>query len=129
MTRKQAREEAFILIFEKNFSDSTVEEILEIAAEVRDLEPDEYIKEVFQGVFSNLEFIDNIISETAVGWKIGRISKTALSLLRLAIYEIKFIDSIPESVSINEAVELCKKYATKEDSSFINGILSTVVKG
>ena len=129
MTRKQAREEAFILIFEKNFSDSTVEEILEIAAEVRDLEPDEYIKEVFSGVFSNLEFIDNIISETAVGWKIGRISKTALSLLRLAIYEIKFMDSIPESVSINEAVELCKKYATKEDSSFINGILSTVVKG
>ena len=129
MTRKQAREEAFILIFEKNFSDSTVEEILEIAAEVRDLEPDKYIKEVFGGVFSNLEFIDNIISETAVGWKIGRISKTALSLLRLAIYEIKFMDSIPESVSINEAVELCKKYATKEDSSFINGILSTVVKG
>ena len=129
MTRKQAREEAFILIFEKNFSDSTVEEILEVAAEVRDLEPDDYIKEVFGGVFTNLEFIDNIISETAVGWKINRISKTALSLLRLAIYEIKFLDSIPDSVSINEAVELCKKYATKEDSSFINGILSTVVKG
>jgi N utilization substance protein B len=129
MTRKQAREEAFILIFEKNFSDSTVEEILEVAAEVRDLEPDDYIKEVFGGVFENLEFIDNIISETAVGWKIGRISKTALSLLRLAIYEIKFMESIPNSVSINEAVELCKKYATKEDSSFINGILSTVVKG
>ena len=128
MTRKQAREEAFILIFEKNFNDATVEEILEIAAEVRDLEPDEYIKEVFSGVFNNLDTIDNIISETAVGWKIGRISKTALSLLRLAIYEIKFMDSIPDSVSINEAVELCKKYATKEDSSFINGILSTVVK-
>ena len=129
MTRKQAREEAFILIFEKNFSDSTVEEILEVAAEVRDLEPDDYIKEVFGGVFDNIEFIDNIISETAVGWKINRISKTALSLLRLAIYEIKFMESIPDSVSINEAVELCKKYATKEDSSFINGILSTVVKG
>lgn len=129
MTRKQAREEAFILIFEKNFNDGSVEEILEIAAEVRDLEPDEYIKEVFSGVFSNLEFIDDIISKTAVGWKIGRISKTALSLLRLAIYEIKFMESIPESVSINEAVELCKKYATKEDSAFINGILSTVVKG
>ena len=128
MTRKQAREEAFILIFEKAFNDSTVEEILEIAAEVRELEPDDYIKDVFCGVFANLDIIDSIISKTAVGWKIERISKTALSILRLAIYEIKFVDSIPESVSINEAVEITKKYATKEDASFVNGILSTVVK-
>lgn len=128
MTRKQAREEAFILIFEKAFNDSTVEEILDLAAEVRELEPDDYIKDVFCGVFANLEEIDGIISSTAVGWKIERISKTALSILRLAIYEIKFVDSIPESVSINEAVEITKKYATKEDASFVNGILSTVVK-
>ena len=128
MTRKQAREEAFILIFEKAFNDSTVEEILDLAAEVRELEPDDYIKDVFCGVFANLEEIDGIISSTAVGWKIERISKTALSILRLAIYEIKFVDTIPESVSINEAVEITKKYATKEDASFVNGILSTVVK-
>lgn len=128
MTRKQAREEAFILIFEKNFSDSSVEEILELAVEVRDLEPDDYIKNVFFGVFANLEEIDALISEKSVGWKIARISKTALSVLRLAIFEIKYIDEIPVSVSINEAVELCKKYATKEDASFVNGILSTIAK-
>ena len=129
MTRKQAREEAFILIFEKQFNDSSVEELLELAAEVRELTPDDYIKDVFCGVFDNIAEIDGIISDTAVGWRIERISKTALSVLRLAIYEIKYVDSIPESVSINEAVELCKKYATKEDASFVNGILSTVVKG
>lgn len=128
MTRKMAREEAFILIFEKAFNDSSLEEILEIAAEVRDLEPDEYIKKVFCGVFDNIEEIDSLISENAVGWKIERISKTALSVLRLAIFEIKFYDDIPASVSVNEAVELCKKYATKEDASFVNGILSTVIK-
>ena len=128
MTRKQAREEAFILIFEKNFSDSSVEEILELAVEVRDLQPDDYIKNVFFGVFSKLEEIDAIISEKSVGWKIARISKTALSVLRLAIFEIKYFDEIPVSVSINEAVELCKKYATKEDASFVNGILSTIAK-
>lgn len=128
MTRKQAREEAFILIFEKEFNDSSVEELLELASEVRELTPDDYIKEVFSGVFEKLSEIDGVISKTAVGWKIERISKTALSVLRLAIYEIKYMDSIPESVSINEAVELCKKYATKEDASFVNGILSTVVK-
>ncbi|MBR4123832.1 MAG: transcription antitermination factor NusB [Clostridia bacterium] len=128
MTRKQAREEAFILIFEKLFSDSTVEEILELACEVRDLEPDEYIKKVFFGVYENTAEIDALISENSVGWKIERISKTALALLRLALYEMKYYDDIPVSVSINEAVEICKKYATKEDSSFINGILSTVAK-
>lgn len=128
MTRKIAREEAFILIFEKAFNDSELTDILELAAEVRDLEPDDYIKNVFFGVFQNLEEIDAVISENAVGWKIERISKTALSVLRLSIYEIKFIDDIPNAVSVNEAVELCKKYATKEDASFVNGILSTVLK-
>ena len=128
MTRKMAREEAFILIFEKAFNNSELDEILEVACEVRDLEPDEYIKKVFYGVFENIDEIDSIISENAVGWKIERISKTALSVLRLAIFEIKFYDEIPASVSVNEAVELCKKYATKEDASFVNGILSTVIK-
>lgn len=128
MTRKQAREEAFILIFEKLFSKSDVEEILELACEVRDLVPDDYIKSVFFGVYSNLEEIDDFISTNAIGWKIERISKTALSVLRLAIFEMKHLDEIPVSVSINEAVELCKKYATKEDASFVNGILSTVAK-
>ncbi len=128
MTRKMAREEAFILIFEKVFNDCGIEEILEIANEVRDLEPDDYINAVFGGVYDNLAELDGIISENAVGWKISRISKTALAILRLAIFEIKYMDDIPASVSINEAVELAKKYATSEDASFINGILSTVVK-
>ena len=128
MNRRQAREEAFILIFEKHFNSLSVDEILEIANEVRDLKPDDYIKSVFAGVYDNLDLLDNIISENAIGWKINRISKTSLSILRLAIYEIKFMDDIPVSVSINEAVELAKKYSTPEDASFINGILSSVNK-
>ena len=128
MTRKQAREEAFILVFEKLFSQSEPDEILDLACEVRDLIPDDYIKSVFLGVYSKVDEIDEIISTNAIGWKIERISKTALAVLRLAIFEIKYLDEIPVSVSINEAVELCKKYATKEDASFVNGILSTVAK-
>lgn len=128
MTRKQAREEAFILVFEKEFNDDTLEDILALAEEVRDIEADDYVKKVFFGVFQNIEKIDEVISENAVGWSIKRITKTALAILRLAIYEIEFYDDIPVSVSINEAVELAKKYATKEDASFINGILSTVAK-
>lgn len=128
MTRKQAREEAFILIFEKEFNDDALEDILSLAEEVRDIKADEYVKNVFFGVFGNVEKIDEIISQNAVGWSINRITKTALAILRLAIYEMEFYDEIPVSVSINEAVELAKKYATKEDSSFVNGILSTVAK-
>ena len=128
MTRKQAREEAFILVFEKLFIQSEPDEILDLACEVRDLIPDDYIKSVFLGVYSKVDEIDEIISTNAIGWKIERISKTALAVLRLAIFEMKYLDEIPVSVSINEAVELCKKYATKEDASFVNGILSTVAK-
>ena len=128
MTRKMAREEAFILIFEKVFTKESTEDILALANESRDLVPDDYIKTVFSGVYDNLEELDDIISSTAVGWKIERISKTALCVLRLALFEIKFMDDIPLSVSINEAVEICKKYATTEDASFVNGILSTVAK-
>ncbi len=128
MTRKQAREETFILIFEKGFNDDSLSDILSLAEEVRDIKADEYIKRVFFGVFENIETIDNAISQNAKGWSINRISKTALAVLRLAIYEMQFYDEIPVSVSINEAVELAKKYATGEDASFINGILSTVAK-
>ena len=128
MTRKQAREEAFILIFEKEFNDNSIEDILETAAEARDLVPDDYINRVFKGVYDSLLELDSLISESLVGWSITRISKTALCIMRLAIFEMKYIEEIPVSVSINEAVELCKKYATENDASFVNGILSTVAK-
>ncbi|MBQ6847828.1 MAG: transcription antitermination factor NusB [Clostridia bacterium] len=128
MTRKMAREEAFILIFEKVFSKESIEDILELAKEARDLVPDDYIITVFKGVYEKLDELDGVIGETAIGWKKDRISKTALSVLRLSIYEIKYMEDIPVSVSINEAVEICKKYASPEDASFVNGILSTVAK-
>ena len=128
MTRRQAREEAFILIFEKEFNNNDVNEILDAAAEARDLAPDEYVSTMFSGVSGRIAELDGIISENAIGWKIGRISKTSLCILRLAIYEMKYMSDIPVSVSINEAVELCKKYATENDASFVNGILSSVAK-
>ncbi len=128
ITRKTAREQTFILIFEKSFNDLTIDEILELATECKDFEIDEYITSVFTGVYANIEEIDSLISDNAVSWNIKRISRVALSVLRLAIYEIKFRSDIPVSVSINEAVELCKKYATAEDASFVNGILGSVAK-
>ncbi|MBR7070654.1 MAG: transcription antitermination factor NusB [Clostridia bacterium] len=128
MTRKEAREEVFFLTFEKIFSKDSPEDILKLAIEVRDLLPDDYVEETFYGICRQQEAIDQLITDKAVGWKINRISKTALAVLRLATYEILYVDSIPDSVSANEAVELCKKYATQEDGSFVNGILGSIVK-
>ena len=126
MTRRQAREEAFILIFEKQFNDSPLEEILELAIEVRDIKPDDYIKNTFFGVYDNVDNIDKIISENAVGWSINRLSKTALAVLRLSVYEIMFLDEIPSAVSINEAVNLAKKYGDDRSYAFINSVLGKI---
>ncbi len=130
MTRSMAREQAFVLVFEKNFSEYDVPEILEMAKETRDFAEDKdgYVVKAFTGVFENVDAIDEIISANLSGWTIGRISKVSLAVLRLAIYEMKFMDEIPVAVSIDEAVELCKKYSTADDSSFVNGVLGTVAR-
>ncbi len=128
MNRKAARENAFILVFEKYFRDETVDCIIKDAIEARDFEYNDYVEQVFCGVFENIESIDNTITENLRGWKINRLSKVSLALMRVAIYEMHFIDEVPISVSINEAVELAKKYSTKDDASYINGVLGSIAK-
>jgi len=126
MTRKQEREKTFCLIFEKSFRDESCEEILELAESIRDFEISDYIKTVFTGVFNNLEFIDGVISKHLENWTIERISKTDLSLLRLAVYEMKFCEDIPESVTVNEVVELAKNYSGDKGPAYINGVLGSI---
>ena len=128
MNRKLARENAFILIFERIFREDGIEDIIADAIEARNFEYDDFVETVFKGVFENLTEIDALISENLKGWKISRLSKVTLALLRLALFEMKFMDDIPMSVSINEAVELAKKYSTSEDASYINGVLGTLSK-
>ncbi len=128
LSRKMAREQAFILIFEKIFNDTSVEEIFEAAVDVRGFETDEYCISVFNGVYDKKDELDNIISENSNGWSVSRIGKVALAVMRLAIYEMLYRKDIPISVSVNEAVELCKKFALPEDASFVNGVLGSVAK-
>lgn len=126
--RKQDREQAFIIIFEKLFSDSTIEEIVNDAVESRELIPSDFAVDAAQGVYERVEEIDTAIKEHLIGWQMRRLSKVVLAIMRLAVYEIMFNSSIPASVSINEAVELSKKYAGKDDPAFINGVLGSIVK-
>lgn len=129
MTRRQAREQAFILLFEKSFNtDATVEELLELAKELRMLEDDEFVAALVNTTCDNIEAIDEHISANSKGWKINRIPKVTLAIIRMALAEILYFDDVPYGVSVNEAVELAKKYSTPEDASYINGLLGTVVR-
>ncbi|MBS6701947.1 MAG: transcription antitermination factor NusB [Clostridiales bacterium] len=129
MTRRQAREQAFILIFEKSFHpEITVEELISMAVEARYLQTDEFAVLLANTADERQPEIDSIIEKNAIGWKKDRISRVSLSLLRLALCEMLFIEEVPTNVSINEAVELAKLYASQEDAAFINGVLGTTAR-
>ncbi len=129
LTRREEREQAFILLFEKSFNaEITVSELYDTAIENEIVAESDFTKNLALKVSENLEVIDAAIERNSAKWKMNRISKVALAVMRLAICEILFYDDIPVGVSINEAVELCKKYASKDDYSFVNGVLSTIAK-
>lgn len=129
MNRTEEREQAFLIVFEKIFRDEETAELIEYAKEARDFYDSEYVNDVAVGVYANIDNIDKYISENSKGWSIKRISKVGLAAMRIAVYEILYREDIPVSVSINEAVEIIKKYATVDDSSFANGILGTIARG
>lgn len=127
ISRYKEREQAFLICFEKLFSDASISEISECAEESRDDNYSDFALECAKGVEDNLEEIDKIISDhLSAKWKINRISKVSLSILRLAVYEMKYVEDIPSNVSINEAVELSKKFSGEEEYKFVNGILGAV---
>ena len=129
MTRRQAREQAFTLIFEKSFHpEITVEEMISMAVEARYLQTDEFAVLLAKTADEQRPEIDSIIENNAIGWKKDRISRVSLSLLRLALCEMLFIEEVPTNVSINEAVELAKLYASQEDAAFINGVLGAAAR-
>ncbi len=113
MGRKKARDCAFKCIYQLEFDkDKSVEDILEFfySENEIDTEEKEYMDKVLIGVKDNLGIIDEIILSKLKNWSIQRIAKIDLAILRLAIYEIKYMEDIPEKVSVNEAVELAKLY-------------------
>ncbi len=126
MTRRESREQAFALLFEKMFNDQPVEELAAAAAEARDVPVSAFAMTLATGAEAHMAELDKKIDAYSVNWSKDRISRVALSVMRLAVYEMLYEESIPVSVSINEAVELAKKYGGDEDASFINGILGSI---
>lgn len=129
MTRREAREQAFMVLFEKTFfEDVSISEIVSDAQEAELIKINAFADVILKAVENNIEVIDSIIAENARKWSIERLPKVSLAVLRLAIGEMKFVDDVPAGVSVNEAVELTKKYGTEDDASYVNGVLGAVAK-
>ena len=128
MTRHESRQEAFCLLFERIFTDATLEEVMENAVEGRDATLSAYAVELATTADSHQEELDAIIEPKLKKWKLNRISKVSLAALRLAVSELHYEENIPVSVVINEAVELTKRFSGEEDASFVNGVLAIIAK-
>lgn len=145
MTRSNAREIAAHLIYELDYTGSTPEQSLEARmerayydslAEENGVYADHpskkqlgYIRDCVQGVFAHCDELDAQIAKYAIGWNLHRISRLTKAAMRLAIYEILYVEDVPTGVAINECIELTRKYEEEEVVSFVNGILGAVARG
>jgi N utilization substance protein B len=128
MTRHEAREQAFLLLFDKSFHpDLTVRETIDLAAEDGMIELDASYAELVTRICDTIEDIDARIERNLKGWKVSRISRVSLALLRLAVGELLYTDT-PQGVVVNEAVLLSKCYAAEEETAFINGTLRNMLR-
>lgn len=125
--RREIREQCFAVLFEMTFSDAAPDDILDAAVESRTIISNEFSEKLLNSFYNNKDKVDEVISANIKGWKLSRLSRVTLSILRLAVTEILYLDT-PDSVVINEAVELAKKYGTPKEASFINGVLGSAAK-
>ena len=127
VSRREAREAVLGLLFESEFrADETSTEIFAISVEDREIPADSYVEKAYFSICEHRDEIDAMIGNHAKGWKTSRLSKLSRSILRLGVYEMLYETEIPYSVSINEAVELAKKYDEDRARPFINGVLNSV---
>lgn len=128
MTRKEAREITFAILFEKAITNEEFDIIIENAKESRDIVTDDFIMNHLNGIDENINNINNVIESNLKGWNLSRLSKVSVAVLRLAAWELMYDKAIPVSVTINEAVEITKTYGGKDDASYVNGVLSSIAK-
>ena len=131
MTRRELRENVFSMLFRVEFHEEgeMTEQLGLLEEELENIKSEdlEYINRKCKDIISKVDEIDEAINATTTGWKTTRMGKVDLSIIRLAVYEMKYEEDIPNKVSINEAVELAKKYGTDDSASFVNGVLAKFV--
>lgn len=129
MKRRELREAVIQLLFETEFRrDETPEDIFLISAENREYTPEDQneIRKIYFAVLDKKEEIDTLINECSSGWKTTRMTRLSLSIMRLCVYEMLYREDIPVTVSLNEAVEICKIYDEPKARPFLNGVLNGV---
>lgn len=131
MGRRELREQIFKLLFRIEFNEKEdmpeQEKLFFDDENTVDEKAERYIIKKYEDIVSKLDTIDEMINKEAKGWETARMGKVDLTLIRLAVYEIKYDDEIPAGVAINEAVELAKKFGQDNSSGFINGVLAKFV--
>ncbi len=128
LNRRKARENAFIVIFESFFLNVSSRCLIETISEFENLEFDSYSKKLICGVLKNRNEIDEKIKLYLKNWELNRISQILLAILEISFYEILYVDEVDAPISINEAVELSKKYFGGDGPSFVNGVLGAFLK-
>ncbi len=134
MGRRQARECAVQFLYSSDFNKNEgLEEMLEDffdtgLQDTLNANDKKFAEEIIRGTLEQLQNIDELIQNNTTGWAKDRIAKVDLAVLRLALYEIEYRDDIPDSVAIDEAVELAKKYSTDESGGFVNGVIGKIVR-
>ncbi len=131
MTRKEAREHCFKLMFEFEVQKNDFQTMLSYFEE-NELElgnQKAYVETLLRTAVENIAAIDETIEKNTKDWRISRLPKVTLAVLRVAAAEMLYMDDIPDSISINEAVELAKTYSDEKNGKFVNGVLASVFKG
>lgn len=130
MSRRELREHLFRMLFRKEFHqerelNEQIDLYFDSIEEPREKDI-EYLREKFNNIVKKVDELDQIIEYASAGWKLNRMGKIDLTILRLATFELRFDEDIPTGVAINEAVELAKKFGEDQSASFVNGILAKI---
>ena len=128
MTKRQRRENAFLLLFEASFRDDPPEVIYAAAEDVGEIEVDEHVRTLVEGVLDKQEELDAIIAAYSPKRAVSRIPRVNLILLRIAIYDLLYVKETPVNVAVSEAVDISQKYTYQEDTAFINGLLGSYLR-
>ena len=132
MIRSELREHIFKTLFQIEFNETEempdrLQYYLDTIGDAKEKDK-EYIRQKYEAVVSHVQEIDALLNEAARGWKTSRMNKVDLTILRLAVYEMRWDEDVPGKVAINEAVELAKKYGGDDDAPFVNGVLGGVAR-
>lgn len=129
ITRHEVRECAFLILFELSFrEDDTMEEMYQLAEEVQGLTVTDAVREMVEGVLLHKDTLDDIIAQYSTKRSIARLPRLNLTILRLALFEILYDDTMPDNAAISEAITLAGEYTYQEDTAFINGVLGAYVR-